>query len=463
MGAAMGDARGDAAADPSTDAVSALAVTPAAVPPTPRRRRRISRWDRPPEPHDWRWVVGHIGRTLITLGLLMFGFVGYQLWGTGIQTARAQDHLKSEFKDQLTTAGITQDTLGPATTTTVVGVPDTTLSSSPASVPDTTAPEISVPDTTVPDTNVAAPTGPVRQIYGNVNPGDSLGEIKIPKIDLDFYIVAGVSKQNLNDGVGHFPNTPLPGQLGNSALAGHRTSHLAPFGDLDLLKPGDEVQIFTSIGGAYSYVVTDSIVVNPSDYYVVTDSDPTKATLTLITCTPKLSSKQRLVVHATLDTTRGSQVGEPLIYYGQDEQTFDTTTLPDEGTDATTPGTATPGTATPGTATPGTATGNSTGTLESTPAAVATAADPTATTATTVNPVDEFADDAFSQGWFDDGAAWPHVIGWAFAFGAVWYGAYRLARRFRRTWLGFAVGIVPFVVVLYFLYENVNRLLPAAV
>ena len=387
----------------------------------------------------------------------MFGFVGYQLWGTGIQTARAQDHLKSEFKDQLTTAGVTVDTLGPATTTTV-SVPDTTPSSTPDSAPDTSVPETSVAD---PTTTVVAP---VQQIYGNVNPGDSLGEIKIPTIGLDFYVVAGVSKQNLNDGVGHFPNTPLPGQLGNSALAGHRTSHLAPFGDLDLLKPGDEVQIFTRIGGAYSYIVTDSVVVDPSDYYVVTDSDPTKATLTLITCTPKLSSKQRLVVHATLDTTRGSPVGEALIYYGQDGQTFDTT-LPDEGTDATTPGLGTPSLGTPGTATPGTATaetGISTpgNTLESTPAVAATTPD---STATSVNPADEFTDDAFSQGWFDDGAAWPHVIGWALAFAVVWYGAYRLAKRFRKTWLGFAVGIVPFVVVLYFLYENVNRLLPAAI
>ncbi|MGA1061881.1 MAG: hypothetical protein ACO3VH_06090, partial [Ilumatobacteraceae bacterium] len=54
------------------------------------RASRRARWDLPPEPHDWRWAVGLLGRTLVVVGLLMLGFVGYQLWGTGIETARAQ-------------------------------------------------------------------------------------------------------------------------------------------------------------------------------------------------------------------------------------------------------------------------------------------------------------------------------------------------------------------------------------
>ena len=51
---------------------------------------RTSRWDRPPAPHDLRWWVRLLGKVLIVAGLLIFGFVAYQLWGTGIQTARAQ-------------------------------------------------------------------------------------------------------------------------------------------------------------------------------------------------------------------------------------------------------------------------------------------------------------------------------------------------------------------------------------
>src|SRR5687768_11170510 len=65
------------------------------------RRRRVSKWDRPKDPHDWRWVVAGIGRVLISTGILMFGFVAYQLWGTALQTAAAQNELENEFEDQI--------------------------------------------------------------------------------------------------------------------------------------------------------------------------------------------------------------------------------------------------------------------------------------------------------------------------------------------------------------------------
>ena len=82
------------------DAAAEPVATPEAtgVPP-----KRVSKWDRPPEPHDWRFFVGGLGKILIAIGLLMFGFVAYQLWGTGIETARAQNHLENEF-DELVAA-----------------------------------------------------------------------------------------------------------------------------------------------------------------------------------------------------------------------------------------------------------------------------------------------------------------------------------------------------------------------
>ena len=61
----------------------------------------MRKFDRPPPPHDWRWWVGGVGKTLIATGLLMFGFVAYQLWGTGIETARAQSSLEKEFEELL--------------------------------------------------------------------------------------------------------------------------------------------------------------------------------------------------------------------------------------------------------------------------------------------------------------------------------------------------------------------------
>jgi sortase A len=75
-------------------------------------RKRVPYFQRPKHPRDWRWWVGGIGRVLVVTGLLMFAFVGYQLWGTGIQTAQAQNSLEDQFNDLMsaTTTVVTADT-----------------------------------------------------------------------------------------------------------------------------------------------------------------------------------------------------------------------------------------------------------------------------------------------------------------------------------------------------------------
>ncbi|MEO6123718.1 MAG: class E sortase [Ilumatobacteraceae bacterium] len=476
-----------AAEPPPTTKAPAPAPTPIWTPPPALRRngapkrKRISRWDRPPEPHDWRWVVGHIGRALITLGLLMFGFVAYQLWGTGIQTARAQNQLDTQFDNLFEENGIVPDTLGPPTSTTVVetaeSAPGTTSVTDPPTTSGTTGPT-SPTDTAAATTEPPTTAAPVEQNYGNIDPGEALLKLVIPRIDFNWKVVAGVSSKDLAKGPGHFADTPLPGQLGNSAIAGHRTGHGGPFLDLDRLQPGDEIQVYTKLGDAYVYIVTDSVVVDPSDYHVITDSDPNAATLTLVTCDPKYTSKRRLVVHATLDPTRGSPVGLPLIYYGQDEPipvepilpsddtTLDTSVNTSPSTTASIASTASTATTTAVTA-PGATTGSSvdsTTPIETDPAADTSTVSGGDDGSDSTPAASAFAgEDAFSQGWFDDVAAWPHVIGWAVLLAAVAYGAFRLAKRYRRLYLALLVGCVPFVVVLYFFYENVNRLLPAAI
>ena len=72
------------------------------------------------------------------------------------------------------------------------------------------------------------------------------------------------------------------------------------------------------------------------------------------------------------------------------------------------------------------------------------------------------AADAFAHGWFSDDAAFTQVALWGFALSAIAIGAWLLSREVRRNWVGALVGIVPFVVALYFFFQNVNRLLPAA-
>ncbi len=399
--------------------------------------RKPSRWDRPPEPHDWRWVVGNIGRTLITIGLLMFAFVGYQLWGTGIQEARSQDQLAQDFDKAIAAAGL-DSTTTEATTTTIASS-------------DTVDPSATTTSTTEPAAQ--------EQVFPqDIAPGDAIATIGIPRIGVNKYVVAGVSVQDLRKGVGHFPNTPFPGQLGNSAIAGHRTTYGQPFYSLDKLRKGDEIKISTILGGSYVYRVTGSEEVGKNDYHVISDSDPKKATLTLVTCTPIGTASRRLVVHADLDPTKSSKVGKSKLFYGQEPTTVVAPTLPGDtangGTvedgnsvaDSVVPASKLPNT-------PDTVPGNSVNGGAGTP------------TGTSTPGGESFAipTDAFNQGWFSDGRAWPHVLGWGLLLLAVALGAYQLAKRFRRLWLGFVVGVVPFVVVLYFFFENVNRMLPAAI
>ncbi|MDQ3738961.1 MAG: hypothetical protein M3337_07310, partial [Actinomycetota bacterium] len=100
----------------------------------PHRPRRVSHWDRPPPPHDLRWVVGIVGSSLVVLGLLTLGFAGYQLWGTGIETARAQSALEGEFERLLDSS------------------PALSTAGAPSTEPATTVPSTSPPNRTPPGT-----------------------------------------------------------------------------------------------------------------------------------------------------------------------------------------------------------------------------------------------------------------------------------------------------------------------
>jgi sortase A len=137
-------------------------------------------------------------------------------------------------------------------------------------------------------------------------------------VGLDAIVVNGIGTDDLRKGPGHYPLTPLPGQRGNSAIAGHRTTYGAPFGNLDQLSQHDMIRLRT-LQGFFSYRVYQQLVVDPSDVKVL-DPDPARpATLTLTTCNPKYSAAQRLVVKAALDNpapplppSRGLRAGAKL-------------------------------------------------------------------------------------------------------------------------------------------------------
>ena len=131
-----------------------------------------------------------------------------------------------------------------------------------------------------------------------VGTGDALTRIKIDAIGVDVVVVEGTTNSALRAGAGHYPATPLPCEPGNVAIAGHRTTYGKPFHNLDLLKPGDTIVLETPIGSCTYKMVKPPFVVLPSETHIV-DATPVPM-LTLTTCHPKGSARQRLVVQAEL-------------------------------------------------------------------------------------------------------------------------------------------------------------------
>lgn len=157
------------------------------------------------------------------------------------------------------------------------------------------------------------------------------------------------------------------------------------------------------------------MIVQPTDTWVVDNTDPTRAKLTLTTCHPEFSARERLVVTAYLDESKSTAVENLPVAPPETSSTPSTTSLP---------------------------------------SSVAT--DP-------LGPVDDeptITGDVFGSGWFSDSGAWLHVGLWTAVEMLVVAAAWLAVRRWRRRVITAAVTLVPFLVVLYFVFQNVNRLLP---
>ncbi|WP_232050458.1 class E sortase [Actinoplanes sp. OR16] len=193
------------------------------------------------------------GEVMITFGLIVLLFAGYQVFGNSAKVQSEQDNLAQEL-DQ----AWNDPTVAPTTP------------------------------------NAAAPAAP----------GDSLvGRLYIPKFDKEWVVVNGVQPDDIKYAPGHYPDTALPGQIGNFSVAGHRIKKI--FWRLDELDDGDVIGVETR-DSWYVYHVYKSEVVRPHQVEVVAPvpgkpkAKPTKALLTLTTCNPKFNNYERLIVHAEL-------------------------------------------------------------------------------------------------------------------------------------------------------------------
>jgi sortase A len=260
--------------------------------------------------HVYR-ALGVIGRVMIFTGVVLLLFVAYQLWGTGLHTRAAQAQLEDDLVDSLEAAqaddGTTTTTLpggegGPEDTTEVNGDGPPAARDHPVSMGDGKG---------------LGETFGLSQDEIDHWPApelsESFGYMSIPAIGSNWWMVEGVDLAWLRDGPGHFPGTSWPGQKGNAAFAGHRTTYGAPFHRIDELDPGDEILVET-VQGEFRYEVmsrgelvdTDMpiadksdldsghFIVNPNDSWILEDYGDNR--ITLMACHPKYAASQRIVV-----------------------------------------------------------------------------------------------------------------------------------------------------------------------
>jgi len=132
---------------------------------------------------------------------------------------------------------------------------------------------------------------------GQIRTGDAIGKIHIPRIGADYDIIQGTDELSLEKGPGHYPETALPGLGRTVAIAGHRTTYLAPFRHVDALRPGDRILVRMPYG-RFTYVVQYHRIVLPTALWVTRNVGYER--LVLSACNPLYSAAQRIIIFARL-------------------------------------------------------------------------------------------------------------------------------------------------------------------
>lgn len=237
-----------------------------------------------------RLVLRGVGWLLIAFGGIIGLYLFYSLYWTGMATSESQDRLFEQFRIHVADAGGDDDfalevgELDPLTVDPVVDEPaDEESGDDPVVAAAPVIPE---------GMEVGAPVAAMEF----VRPGSADAPLD------PVMVVEGVTVEALKAGPGRYPATAYPGQEGNVGIAGHRTTYGAPFWDLDKLRDGDEIHVTDLNGTRWIYEFVAQEIVLPEDVSVL-DDDPLgtgKPMLTLTTCNPRWSQRERLIVFAEL-------------------------------------------------------------------------------------------------------------------------------------------------------------------
>lgn len=233
--------------------------------PAPRRKR-----------HAVARISHVLGELLVTAGAVILLFVGYQLFWTGVETAKAQNGIKDDLFAQWADP----------------------------------QPGAGIPPTAVPGDPAAPGPGPDPGV-APVSLGEGIGIIRIPRFGSGYAwaVVEGVRLEDLARGPGHYPGTAMPGEVGNFAVAGHRATYGEPFADVEALREGDKVVVETRTAWL-TYSIYDIDFPVPVDSAWALEPDPqnlgaapTRSLMTLTTCHPRWASTFRFLVFTELIET----------------------------------------------------------------------------------------------------------------------------------------------------------------
>lgn len=220
-----------------------------------------------------RTALRGLGQTLMTIGVVVLLFVVYELQVTGLVTDREQGRLGDDLRQAWTRPPV--------------------------------------------------PQGPDQAVPVSFDVGQGIAILHIPALEGydPWVVVEGVTVADLKKGPGHIPGTALPGEVGNVVLSGHRTTYGAPFERLDELVVGGQLVLETR-DEWFTYTVQDKSIVAPTAVEVTLpvpgnpSATPVDRLLTLTTCHPKYSARQRLIVRAVLTAAEAKSDGLPIALEG---------------------------------------------------------------------------------------------------------------------------------------------------
>ena len=257
-----------------------------------RRVRAQSRGSR------FAWAAaGVVGEVLITAGVFVFLFLGWQLWLNDIIQGNAQ-------RDEA--LALSQSFAGEA--------PGEAPAESPAASP---APDPSATPSPRSSPGAGGYGDPLVSSAASVN--TRFATIYVPRFGDDYVrtIAEGVSAATvLRTNIGHYPGTQMPGEVGNFALAGHRTTYGAPFNRIADLRVGDEIIIQTA-DGWYTYVFRSLEYVLPTGVGVLDEVPqnaglaPTERVMTMTSCNPLLSAAERIIAYSVFESWQPTSAGPP--------------------------------------------------------------------------------------------------------------------------------------------------------